>query len=209
MLQTYCRDSSYPFGPLFLEDHVVKNPRWSFLSPKDRVVHSPFFRFAENFWLKKTGGWSSPRIQVQVLGWSEAKAQVLPGPLQFFVPVQDSPPPRSKTPEPLPPSDEELRQVFLQHFPQFFFLPKKLFVVETTQTDFFVEFSQFYWLGEMIQFHPIFQMGLVQPPASLGWSQVEFPSLLKSCSSQKPWCVRWFGILLGIIECHGDMSSRP
>ena len=111
--------------------------------------------------------------------------------LQFFVPVQDSPPPRSKTPEPLPPSDDELRQVHFPHFVRSFFsLPKKTGWWNDS-TGFFLEFSQFYWLGEMIQFHPIFQMGLVKPPAGLGWSQVEFPSLGHGCSKAMMCLMIW------------------
>ena len=96
-----------------------------------------------------------------------------------FCPVQDSPPPRSKTPEPLPPSDDELRQVFSAF--SAFFLPKNWVVKQLN--GFFFEFHNSIDLGRWSNFIRFFSNGLVQPPTSLGWSQVEFPSLLKSCSS--------------------------
>lgn len=75
---------------------------------------------------------------------------------------------------------------FVPHFSGSFFLAaEKLGVVKRLKRILFFEFSQFYWLGwgdDPIS-SDFFQMGVVQPPTSLGWSQVEFPSLLKSCSS--------------------------
>lgn len=94
---------------------------------------------------KKNGGVILTTYPVQGPGIIRGKGPSSAGSTGGFCPVQDSPPPRSKTPEPLPPSDEELRQVFSAAFSAVFFGCRKNWGGETTQTVFFfVEFSQFY-----------------------------------------------------------------